>query len=636
MEQAWNTRNSHRLFRSIRATGPRKPPVSEGIKEMPLLSCYMYFPRPIYDSQGQDFLADQLRRRSASMSDLNRHNQSYPTVSRHIRNRLGAGDQQDLAGMFNSDSRHRATSLLYPGPNSVEEDPFALNWLQPGSTGSLGRHWRPGATGMATHLQQCTELEFQSDRLSNGIARLIVQIWQRISKFRPQLNQFSIRAWILTALRMKLLESVLRIFNGTRKPYTAADSCGNQLSSIPRTTIQPKCADSAVNCNTAMKRYVTGSQFLVLRFLGKGTFGSVYLIRDRQSNELYALKSINKAILASRRQTVAAEREATVLCRIKSTFVIQLCATFEDAANIHMVLEYVAGCDLFELLRKHQRFYEPAAQFYAAQILMALDYLHSLKILYRDLKPENVMLCPNGYVKMVDFGLSKFVPRRTYTFCGTPEYIPPEMIMNLGYGQSADWWSFGVFLYEMLFGVTPFYAKNLRTMYERVACARYEFPPEPLITHAARELIRNLLEVDRSKRYGCLLRGTLDIKGHKFFAELHWDSLCALSLKPPYLIEAPNDPEGDPADRSRTAGESHGLISQSQSMELSALSGLSGVPEDAEHPHEEVSRDAKSQRRPTNIAQTIDVIEGKRSRVADDAGPYTLLRCVSGIWLRHP
>ncbi|KAG5446193.1 Receptor expression-enhancing protein 1 [Clonorchis sinensis] len=130
---------------------------------------------------GQDFLADQLRRRSASMSDLNRHNQSYPTVSRHIRNRLGAGDQQDLAGMFNSDSRHRATSLLYPGPNSVEEDPFALNWLQPGSTGSLGRHWRPGATGLsgvpedAEHPHEEVSRDAKSQRRPTNIAQDTVQ-----------------------------------------------------------------------------------------------------------------------------------------------------------------------------------------------------------------------------------------------------------------------------------------------------------------------------------------------------------------------------------------------------------------------------------------------------------------------------
>ncbi|TGZ70662.1 hypothetical protein CRM22_003079 [Opisthorchis felineus] len=127
---------------------------------------------------GQDFLADQLRRRSASMSDLNRHNQSYPTVSRHIRNRLGAGDQQDLAGMFNSDSRHRATSLLYPGPNSMEEDPFALNWLQPGSTGSLGRHWRPGATGLsgvpedAEHPHEEASRDAKSQRRPANIAQV--------------------------------------------------------------------------------------------------------------------------------------------------------------------------------------------------------------------------------------------------------------------------------------------------------------------------------------------------------------------------------------------------------------------------------------------------------------------------------
>ncbi|OON17476.1 kinase domain protein, partial [Opisthorchis viverrini] len=374
---------------------------------------------------------------------------------------------------------------------------------------------------------------------------------------------------------MKLPEYVLRIFRRTRTPYTAVDSCGNQSSSIPRTAVQTTCADTTVKGNAAVKPYVRSSQFLVLRLLGKGSFGSVYLIRDRQSNELYALKSMNKANLASRRQTVAADRERTLLHRIKSMFIIRLCTTFEDSTDVHIVLEYVAGCDLFELLRKHQRFDEPAAQFYAAQIFMALDYLHSLNILYRDLKPENVMLCSNGYVKMIDFGLSKFVPKRTYTFCGTPEYIPPEMIMNLGYGQSADWWSFGVLLYEMLSGVTPFYTTNLRIMYDRIACARYKFAPGPLVSQAARELIRNLLEVDRSKRYGCMLRGALDIKRHRFFAELDWDSLCALSLKPPYTIEAPNNPEG----------------------------GLSGVPEDAEHPHEEVSRDVRSQRRPANIAQ---------------------------------
>lgn len=172
----------------------------------------------------------------------------------------------------------------------------------------------------------------------------------------------------------------------------------------------------------------------------------------------------------------------------------------QDPFYIHIILEFVPGGEFFSYLKKVNRVSREVASFYASQIVLAFEYLHSFSIVYRDLKPENLLIGINGYLKVADFGFAKLVKNKTYTICGTPDYIPPEVLMNSGHGCAADWWSLGILIYEMMTGVTPFSAENPMAMYDKIIKGEYRFPKG--LNRHAKSLIGHLLQGDLSQRYG--------------------------------------------------------------------------------------------------------------------------------------
>lgn len=275
--------------------------------------------------------------------------------------------------------------------------------------------------------------------------------------------------------------------------------------------------------------------FEVVKALGEGAFGQVSLVRHRLSKRPYALKLTRKASLLKQGHAHSMGREPYLLSRIQLAFVIRMYATCQDAQSICLLLEYAPRGDLFTLLRKRERFSESTARLIAAQVLLALEYLHQLRIAYRDLKPENLLLIEGrtNWVKLTDFGLAKHVLRRTYTVCGTPEYLAPEVISHRGYGLSCDWWSFGVLIFEMLYGVTPFLQSTVIQTYESIVLGRFRFPRDQhcrAVSSAAKSLISALLQVDFTHRSGCLFGGVQDIRSHVWFARLNWNTLFRLCL----------------------------------------------------------------------------------------------------------
>ena len=179
------------------------------------------------------------------------------------------------------------------------------------------------------------------------------------------------------------------------------------------------------------------------------------------------------------------------------------------------------------------------AQFYAGQIVFVLDYLHSKSIIYRAIKPENILINKNGYIKLADFGLSKEIQDRTYTMCGTPGYLAPEIILNKGYGLSVDWWAFGVLLYEMICGVDPFADDDTMKIYENILQRKIQFTSD--FDESSRSLIKHLLEPELSKRYGNLKNGVQDIKFHPFFKGLNWNKLLKQEVEAPFIPELKED-----------------------------------------------------------------------------------------------
>jgi protein kinase A len=172
-------------------------------------------------------------------------------------------------------------------------------------------------------------------------------------------------------------------------------------------------------------------------------------------------------------------------------------------------------------------------RFYAAQVVSMFEYLHSKNIIYRDLKPENILIDKSGYLKLTDFGFAKYCEGRTYTLCGTPEYLAPEILLNKGHGKPVDWWTFGVLLYEMNAGIDPFNDEDPMLIYQKILKGKIKFPSS--FSSNAKSLVRHMLEADLSKRYGNLKGGVADIKNHRLFKGLDWNALLSLQIKPPYL-----------------------------------------------------------------------------------------------------
>lgn len=274
------------------------------------------------------------------------------------------------------------------------------------------------------------------------------------------------------------------------------------------------------------------SDFQILRTLGTGSFGRVHLVRSNHNGRFYALKVLKKQTIVKLKQVEHTNDERRMLSVVSHPFLIRMWGTFQDSEQVFMVMDYIEGGELFSLLRKSQRFPNPVAKFYAAEVCLALEYLHSNEIIYRDLKPENILLDRNGHIKITDFGFAKYVPDVTYTLCGTPDYIAPEVISTKPYNKSVDWWSFGIYIYEMLAGYTPFYDANAMKTYENILNAELKFPP--FFNADAQDLLSKLIERDLSKRLGNLQNGSADVKNHPWFSEVVWEKLLSRNIETPY------------------------------------------------------------------------------------------------------
>ena len=282
--------------------------------------------------------------------------------------------------------------------------------------------------------------------------------------------------------------------------------------------------------------------FTTLAVLGVGAFGHVLLVEHGKTTSCYALKCMRKRQILALQQVTHVNNERTLLASCQHPFVINLVTTFQDTAHIYMLLEFAPGGDLYKLLRGRGKFEEDMARFYAASVLLALSYLHERQIVYRDVKPENLMLDDRGYVKLVDFGFAKQLDDRTFTLCGTPEYLAPEIISNVGHELAVDWWAVGILLYEMLSGAPPFEDGDQMALYRSILRGQVAYPAT-IFADSARDLISRLLVRTPTFRLGSLRRGTRDVSDHSFFKPINYATLMNGTACPPHvpILTSPKD-----------------------------------------------------------------------------------------------
>lgn len=390
-----------------------------------------------------------------------------------------------------------------------------------------------------------------------------------------------------------------------------------------------KSADPNKEPKKRSKRKVVIDDFEMMRVLGKGCAGKVLLVRHKTSSDLYALKAITKRHVLAHQELQHTLTEQAVLKRMaaesKDPFVVKLWWSFHDKENLFLVMDFHPGGDLATQLARWGRLGRDRARFYAAEIVEGVEGLHAAGVIYRDLKPENILIGADGHIVLTDFGLSKEFPRRvaattapptptrgefysapgiepatppwmkgeksqdlvvgwngqtvgpmdtTTTFCGTAEYLAPEVIQGLPYSYEVDWWSFGTMLYEMLTGITPFWANNHSDMYVRVLQDELQFPEDRAIDQDTKSLIRGLLQRNPALRM-CEPR----IKRHPYFSMIDWSHVYYKRYIPPYIppidpsnasdtqnfddtfldmepvIDDPNDQEQTDTDRDQTDAE---------------------------------------------------------------------------------
>ena len=325
-----------------------------------------------------------------------------------------------------------------------------------------------------------------------------------------------------------------------------------------------KLIDKIENSNEYENIKISYNDFQSLKLLGTGSFGRVLLVRFSLNKKLYAMKILNKKQLKLKNQEDHTKTERNLMVKVNCPFVVNIKFAFQDESKLYIVSDFMQGGDMFyHLHSKKRKFNEETAKFYLIELILGLEFLHKNNIIYRDLKPENILMDLDGHIKISDFGLSKILDRpndKTFTLCGTPQYISPEILDTEGYDKTVDWWSLGIFFYEMLTGSLPFKIPKENQINLKIYQEPIKFPqsmnPEVI------NLISQLLKANPKKRLGYGEKDAQKIKEHPYFKDVDWDKHWNREIEPPFLPEIEGEMDvkyfdkmftDEPVDSNRTS-----------------------------------------------------------------------------------
>lgn len=369
------------------------------------------------------------------------------------------------------------------------------------------------------------------DITSPNTAFMSVQIYSRIPGSLLESNRqedhllgsFSYK--LSDFLMNQQMDQPIRLLNhawiNLRNPYNDQDVEGALNISLDFKPLTPD------------KMQLSIDDFELLKVIGKGSFGKVMQVKKRDTGKVYALKSIRKAHIVNKMEVTHTLAEKFVLSRVNSPFIVPLKFAFQSAEKLYLVLSFINGGELFYHLQKVRRFPLIRAKFYICELISAIETLHKMNIVYRDLKPENILLDHQGHIALCDFGLCKINMKndqKTNTFCGTPEYLAPELLLSKGYTRVVDFWTIGVLLFEMITSLPPFYDEDVNKMYNKILNDPLIFPD--YVDNVTSDLISKLLIRDPEMRLG--FSGVEEIKSHEFFKDIDWVKLNNKGYIPPY------------------------------------------------------------------------------------------------------
>ncbi|CAI2368652.1 unnamed protein product [Moneuplotes crassus] len=292
--------------------------------------------------------------------------------------------------------------------------------------------------------------------------------------------------------------------------------------------------DKSIDKRSSTYKAASLESFNTLKVIGRGSYGKVFMVEEKTTGKVFAMKVLKKGAITDERGKERVLTERDIIMQIRHPYIVTLHYSFQTKKKLFFILDFLNGGDLYTHIMNYGKFNENRARFYTAELVLAINHLHKKGIVYRDLKPQNIMLDSEGHIKLTDFGLSKadFSQDQSHTICGTIKYIAPETISGMSYNHTVDWWSMGIILYRMLTGKLPYPTNKNSEVRVYIVHNKIQVSKKRIPDETARSFILGLLERDPTMRLGA--NGVEDIKNHEYFETIDWDALERREVKPPY------------------------------------------------------------------------------------------------------